>query len=219
MAMSGVLVSHSDIGGRSDPFELRGLDLVGAIAALIAFGPLMLAICLAIRFSGPGDVLFRHTRMGRDGNLFTCYKFRTMHPDSDKLLEALLTRDAQARDEWSRDQKLRSDPRVTWAGRFLRRTSLDELPQIFNVLLGDMSIVGPRPIVAQEAGRYGRYINDYCSIRPGITGLWQVSGRNSTTYRRRVACDVTYARSKSLATDLMIIARTIPTVLIGRGAY
>lgn len=199
--------------------ESRLLDIALAVSALLVFAPMFLMICLAVRLSGPGPILFRHTRVGRGGRLFSCYKFRTMHPDADRLLSTLLARDPALRAEWAREQKLRHDPRVTWAGRFLRRTSLDELPQLLNVLTGTMSVVGPRPIVPQEVERYGRHIHAYLSIRPGITGLWQVTGRNSTTYRRRVACDVTYARSKSLRHDLSIIARTVPAVLLGRGAY
>ncbi len=219
MASMGIFAGPIDVPARGYNVAGRSLDIAVAIAAAIVFGPLTLLICFAIRLSGPGPLLFRHTRVGQGGRLFTCYKFRTMHINADALLKALLARDPQARQEWLRDRKLRRDPRVTWAGGFLRRASLDELPQILNVLLGTMSIVGPRPIVPEETKRYGRYFNAYCSVRPGITGLWQVSGRNMTTYRRRVACDVAYAKSKSVAIDLAIIARTVPAVVFGHGAY
>lgn len=194
------------------------LDTSIAIAALIVFGPLMLLIAAAIKVSNKGPILFRQDRLGEGGQKFKCLKFRTMRTDAEAVLSALLA-DPVARAEWDRDHKMRDDPRITRIGRILRKTSLDELPQIFNVLLGEMSIVGPRPIVAAEAGRYGSYIHAYYSVRPGITGLWQVSGRNQTTYRRRVACDVTYARSRSARGDFVIIARTIPAVLLARGAY
>ena len=197
----------------------RILDVVVASAALVFVAPLMLFIALAVFLSSPGPVLFRQDRLGRGGRTFACLKFRTMRIDSEAILGELLAADPVARAEWQRDQKLRNDPRIFAIGGLLRRISLDELPQLLNVLAGDMSIVGPRPIVASEAFRYRRYIADYFAVRPGITGLWQVSGRNHTTYRRRVACDVAYVRTKSAGNDLRIIAMTVPTVLLARGAY
>ncbi len=197
----------------------RAIDILVAVAALILFAPLMIAIGIAIRVTSGGPAVFRQTRLGMDGREFTCLKFRTMHQNSDALLSALLLDCARSRSEWERDRKLRNDPRIIRLGRSLRRTSLDELPQIFNVLRGDMSIVGPRPIVRAEAARYGRYITSYYQVRPGITGLWQVSGRNATTYRRRVACDVAYARSSCAKTNVAIMFRTVPVVLGARGAY
>lgn len=196
----------------------RALDIGVALAAVVFFAPLMLVIALVIRTSG-GPVLFRQSRIGRGGTDFTCLKFRTMRVDADAILQQLLDRDPAARTEWSRDHKLREDPRVIRFGSLLRKTSLDELPQFFNVLNGSMSIVGPRPIVAAERLRYGRHFSAYCRVRPGITGLWQISGRNTTTYRRRVACDVAYARSRSARRNLQIIIKTIPAVCLGRGAY
>ena len=151
--------------------------------------------------------------------LFKCLKFRSMLVDADRRLQELLAQDPVARAEWERDHKLRDDPRITALGSFLRRSSVDEIPQLFNVLRGEMSLVGPRPIVAAEVPRYRRYINHYCSVTPGITGLWQVSGRNDVSYRRRVALDVTYARSKSLLFDLKILAATVPAVLLRKGSY
>jgi lipopolysaccharide/colanic/teichoic acid biosynthesis glycosyltransferase len=142
-----------------------------------------------------------------------------MRRDSAKLLEDLLSRDPFVKSEWESRQKLRRDPRVSRLGNFLRKTSLDELPQLFNVLSGDMSIVGPRPIVPDEAYRYRRYIRFYYAVKPGITGLWQISGRNHTTYRRRVACDVSYVRNRSPYRDLGIVVATVPVVLLCRGAY
>lgn len=196
----------------------RILDVTVALAAILFFGPLMLVIALAIAASG-GPVLFRQMRLGQGGELFTCLKFRTMYVDAEQLLAEVLANDPVARAGWEREHKLRRDPRVSTVGRFLRKTSLDELPQLFNVLAGSMSIVGPRPIVAAEARRYGRYIQNYCEVRPGITGLWQISGRNETSYRRRVACDVAYVRTKSAVRDLLIIVKTVPAVCMARGAY
>ena len=139
--------------------------------------------------------------------------------DADARLRNLLETSAEARAEWERDHKLRDDPRVIGIGRFLRKTSLDELPQLWNVVRGDMSLVGPRPIVVGEISRYGRYFEHYCAVRPGITGLWQVGGRNDVSYRRRVAYDVTYSRARSCAMNVKIIAYTVPSVLFQRGSY
>lgn len=196
----------------------RALDALIAIAGLVFVAPLMLVVVMLIASSG-GPILFRHERIGRHGKLFGCLKFRTMRVDSDRLLADLLSSDSAARMEWALDHKLRRDPRITAIGGFLRKTSLDELPQLFNVIGGSMSIVGPRPIVPGEAVRYGRHIRSYCRVRPGITGLWQISGRNTTSYRRRVACDVRYVRTKSLVNDLKIMFGTIPAVCVARGAY
>lgn len=198
---------------------IRLLDIVIAVAALVFFLPLMVMIALAILVTGGGPIFFVQARVGRNGVEFRCFKFRTMSNDAEAILAAVLNSNADAYAEWSRFHKLRDDPRVGRLGAILRKTSLDELPQLFNVLRGDMSVVGPRPIVAKEASRYGRYFVSYCAVRPGITGLWQVSGRNDTTYRRRVACDVVYSRNKSAGNDLKIIFKTVPVVLFARGAY
>ena len=197
----------------------RAFDVLIALAALVFVGPLMLVVAGCIYIVDPGPVLFGHQRIGRDGRAFRCWKFRSMVVDADARLAALLGSDPVARSDWQRDHKLRNDPRITIFGRFLRRSSLDELPQLFNVVIGEMSVVGPRPIVAAEAPRYGRYFNDYCRVRPGITGLWQISGRNDVSYRRRVALDVLYVRSKSLVLDLKIVLLTVPRVLLSKGAY
>ncbi|WP_375401950.1 sugar transferase [uncultured Sphingomonas sp.] len=196
----------------------RAIDIVIALAALAFFAPLMILVALTIILSG-GPVLYRQRRVGRGGALFTCFKFRTMHTDADGILARVLEDDPVARAEWDRDRKLRNDPRIIKVGSVLRKTSLDELPQILNVLNGSMSIVGPRPIVQAESHRYGRYLATYCRVRPGITGLWQISGRNGTSYRRRIACDVTYVRSKSAMGDVRILFKTIPAVCLARGAY
>src|SRR5262245_4934456 len=174
---------------------VRVLDIVVAATALVFFAPLFVAISIAIYLSDPGPIFFAHRRIGRGGRAFPCIKFRSMVVDADKRLEELLSSDPRAQFEWQLDHKLKNDPRITALGSFLRRSSLDELPQLVNVLRGEMSIVGPRPIVEAETARYGHKFKAYCKVRPGITGLWQVSGRNNVSYRRRVACDVVYSRS------------------------
>ena len=197
----------------------RILDVLGVCFLLICFAPLMALVALSIYVSDPGPVIFRQKRIGRDGKLFTCLKFRTMAIDAEERLDALLQSNPEARAEWERDHKLRNDPRIVGVGKFLRKSSLDELPQLFNVLRGDMSLVGPRPIVPDEARRYGRYLNDYCQVRPGLTGLWQISGRNDVSYRRRVAFDVLYVRHASASFDVKILLFTVPCVLLSKGSY
>ncbi len=197
----------------------RLMDITVASVALILFLPLMAILAITILLTDPGAIIYAQRRIGRGGRRFSCLKFRTMCVDSEQRLRHLLATDPAARLEWDRDQKLRNDPRITGIGNFLRKTSLDELPQLFNVLRGDMSLVGPRPIVDAEIVRYGRHFDTYCRVRPGITGLWQISGRNHTTYRRRVAIDVSYVRGKCLMFDLRILAVTVPRVLLSRGAY
>lgn len=196
----------------------RFMNIGCALAALVFFIPIMAAIALAILLCDPGPVLFGHARIGRHGRTFRCWKFRTMTSNAEHVLARHLDADADARREWQSTRKLRRDPRVTRIGRLLRRSSLDELPQLLNVLRGEMSIVGPRPITDAEAGRYRRYFVHYCAVRPGITGLWQVTGRSNTSYRRRVATDVAYARSRGLAMDIRIMLLTIPSVLRGDGS-
>lgn len=203
----------------ADDGLIRLFDIAGALGVLVLAFPVMVLVALAVRLTSRGPVLFAHRRVGRGGKRFACFKFRTMVVDADAQLRALLDRDGAARDEWQRSQKLRHDPRVTRIGRFLRRTSLDELPQVFNVLRGDMSLVGPRPIIEAEIPRYGRHFAVYCRVRPGVTGLWQVQRHADTSYRRRVAFDVSFARARSLRLYLLILARTVPAVLIGKGAW
>jgi exopolysaccharide production protein ExoY len=196
----------------------RVLDLLGAVVLTVVFSPLMLAIFLLMRRSG-GSVIYRHRRVGRDGKFFDCLKFRTMVPNADQVLRDLLERDPALKAEWVRDHKLRNDPRITRLGRFLRRTSLDELPQIWNVVRGEMSLVGPRPVIREELLRYGRNVGAYLAAKPGITGLWQVTGRNNTDYRRRVVLDTYYVRNQNLLLDLFILLKTTGVVLRGNGAY
>jgi len=196
----------------------RTLDIAGSLAIGLVFSPLILVIALRMRTDG-GPVLFRHQRIGRDGKPFDCLKFRTMVPNAEQLLRPLLESNPDAKAEWLRDHKLKNDPRVTRLGRFLRKTSLDELPQLWNVLRGEMSLVGPRPIVREEMLRYGRYLRTYVAAKPGVTGLWQVMGRNDTDYRRRVVMDTYYVRKHTILMDLRILLRTVRVVIWGHGAY
>lgn len=196
----------------------RTIDFSLALVALFALAPLMLIICLAIRYSDRGPAIFRQTRVGRGGRRFTCFKFRSMVLDTEEALRRHLEADPEAEREWRESQKLRSDPRVTRMGLFLRRSSLDELPQIFNILSGDMSFVGPRPIVPSECARYGKHLSDYMSVRPGLTGPWQIGGRSDCSYAERVRLDAEYARNWRVATDIAIIVKTVPIVLSQRGS-
>ncbi|CAN7337877.1 sugar transferase [Phenylobacterium sp. LjRoot219] len=189
-----------------------------ALLALIFVLPLMLATALAVLLQDGGPVLFRQQRIGRGGETFACLKFRTMVVDAEARLAELLSRDAAALEEWEREQKLRKDPRITQLGRFLRVSSIDELPQLINVLRGEMNLVGPRPIVESEIARYGRRFRCYGAVKPGITGLWQVSGRNDVAYATRVALDTLYALRRSPGLDLWIIYRTVPAVLFRQGS-
>jgi lipopolysaccharide/colanic/teichoic acid biosynthesis glycosyltransferase len=201
------------------PAAKRMLDVLGAGALLLLTLPVFLVIALLVRRDG-GRVFYAHQRVGRGGRLFGCLKFRSMVADADRRLADLLERDPVALAEWQATRKLKNDPRVTWIGRFLRASSLDELPQLINVLKGDMSLVGPRPVQAAElAAFYGAAAQHYLSVRPGITGPWQVSGRNDTSYAQRVALDVAYATHPSLLNDVKILLRTPLAVLARRGAY
>ena len=198
---------------------IAAADFALALLALMLLAPLMLAMAAAISLQDGAPPIFAHRRYGRGGRTFLCYKFRSMAADSDARLARLLANDPVARAEWLRDHKLRRDPRVTMLGRVLRKLSIDELPQLFNVLRGEMSLVGPRPIVAAEVRRYGRRFSDYCEIKPGITGLWQISGRNDVGYRRRVAMDSMLARRLSPRLYGRLLVGTVRIVLTGHGAY
>ena len=192
-------------------------DVVLALVLIALSLPLMLVIAALIRLDG-APALFAHERIGADGRRFKCLKFRSMVRDPQRVLDQVLASDPIARQEWAERQKLAVDPRVTRIGRFLRASSLDELPQLFNVLRLDMSLVGPRPIVADEVGRYGTDIDYYFKTRPGLTGLWQVSGRSDTTYEQRIELDRLYVKNWCLSEDVTIILRTLPAVLSQRGA-
>lgn len=197
----------------------RAMDLVMAFPVLVLVSPLLMAIYALLKIFDPGPALFTQQRIGRDGQAFVVYKFRTMRVDAAERLQHLLANDPQAAAEWAEFQKLRNDPRVTLLGRFLRKSSLDELPQLLNIVRGEMSVIGPRPVTASEMQRYGADLPYYTAVRPGVLGLWQVRGRNTLTYPQRVAFDVQYVKTWSVWQDVKIILMAIPVVLLGRGAY
>jgi undecaprenyl-phosphate galactose phosphotransferase len=194
------------------------LNRAAGVLLLLMLSPLLVFVSIALWRADGAPILFGHYRVGLDGKVFKCLKFRTMRRNSQELLAELLERDPAARAEWERDQKLSRDPRVTPIGDFLRRTSLDELPQLLNVVRGEMALVGPRPITVQELTRYGRVRWHYLAVKPGMTGLWQVSGRNRTTYDERVDLDRTYVESRSMWLNLRILARTVKVVVTRDGA-
>lgn len=198
---------------------IRAFDIVVSLIVIAVFLPLLLLLALLVGLASPGPVLFWQQRVGRGGALFPCLKFRTMVVDAQAQLDRLLAESPEAREEWARDQKLRNDPRITWIGQILRKSSLDELPQLFNILVGQMSFVGPRPIVENEIVRYGSRFQNYCSVRPGLTGLWQISGRNDVSYAMRVRLDSLYAQRQSLTLNIGICFRTIPALMGSRGCY
>jgi Undecaprenyl-phosphate galactose phosphotransferase WbaP len=198
----------------------RLFDLISVVVILALFGWLMLIIAGAVRLSSGSNVIYGHTRVGRKGRQFQCYKFRSMVSNSDDVLRQLLETDPEAREQWERDFKLKDDPRITRIGRFIRRTSLDELPQLWNVLKGDMSVVGPRPVVQAEFDQYyGNARQHYLSVSPGLTGLWQVSGRSDLDYEQRVQLDKTYVENWNVFSDFLIVMRTVKVMVVGRGAY
>ncbi|WP_035058811.1 undecaprenyl-phosphate galactose phosphotransferase WbaP [Andreprevotia chitinilytica] len=198
----------------------RAFDLFGAGVGLLLLSPLFAFVAVQIkRQGGPGAVFFGHVRVGMNGAPFKCWKFRTMVHNSQEVLENLLASSAEARAEWDKDFKLKNDPRITPIGAFLRKTSLDEIPQLWNVIKGEMSLVGPRPIITEELERYGDKVDFYLEARPGLTGLWQVSGRNDVSYAERVALDAWYVKNWNLWYDVAIVCKTIKTVTRGSGAY
>jgi undecaprenyl-phosphate galactose phosphotransferase len=197
----------------------RIIDVVLSALILIVAAPAMIFTWVLVRLDG-GPAIYSHVRVGQHGREFRCHKFRTMVVDSDAVLARHLAENAAARSEWAASRKLKDDPRVTRLGRFLRKTSLDEMPQLLNVLRGEMSLVGPRPIIRAELEtHYGvEGASAYMSVRPGLTGLWQVSGRSDVDYRKRVALDTDYVRNASLARDMMILCQTVKVVLLQKGA-
>jgi exopolysaccharide production protein ExoY len=199
------------------PPTSRVMDVIIAATLLVILLPVLAFIAIFLKLAERGPVFFAHRRVGLYGRSFDCLKFRTMCVDADQRLVRVLAKDDALLREWVSTQKLHCDPRVTRFGQILRNTSLDELPQLINVLRGEMSLVGPRPIVEDEMRRYGRYAALYISVRPGLTGLWQVTRNARTSYRRRVATDVLYVQSRTLAFDIKILLATIPAVLVGNG--
>jgi exopolysaccharide production protein ExoY len=191
----------------------RVIDIMIAGTTLFLLAPIMLMVAALIYLTQGGSVVFAQPRVGFGRNMFRCFKFRTMVPDAEERLAAHLAANPEAAREWQETQKLKNDPRVTWLGRFLRKSSIDELPQLINVLRGEMSCIGPRPIVANELSRYGDYAEEYAMTRPGLTGIWQVSGRSNTTYTQRVQMDRYYARRWSLMLDLKILFLTVPALV------
>lgn len=204
----------------SDPagFIYLQANKLAALLLLCLFSPLMLVIALLVARRDGMPIFFGHYRVGLNGKLFRCLKFRTMYRDSAQMLADLLRDDPIARAEWAQHNKLSRDPRITPVGDFLRRTSLDELPQLINVLRGEMTLVGPRPITVEELCRYGRVRWNYLSVLPGMTGLWQVSGRSDTTYEERVALDLRYVEKRSVWLDAMILLKTVKVVLARDGS-
>ncbi|BBB91617.1 MAG TPA: undecaprenyl-phosphate galactose phosphotransferase WbaP [Methylomusa anaerophila] len=197
----------------------RIFDIVLATFGGIAIAPLLLSISVIIYLDSPGPVIFSHKRVGPNGKMFGCYKFRTMEINAQEVLQQYLSANPDAKEEWEKDFKLKNDPRITRIGKFLRQTSLDELPQLLNVLKGEMSLVGPRPIVQEEISKYGDYILDYYLVRPGMTGFWQVHGRNDVEYAERVQMDSWYVRNWSMWLDVVLLLKTLKTIYNKNGAY
>ena len=200
-------------------FIKRSLDILLVLVSAPVILPLLAIVVAAVRLSSPGPIFFSHRRIRRHGTFFTMWKFRTMCTNSSEILENYLAAHPEARAEWRRTHKLRHDPRITRVGAILRRTSLDELPQLWNIFNGSMTLVGPRPIVAAEVEKYGEYFADYCLVKPGLTGLWQVSGRSAVDYPERVKLDRRYAHNWSLRGDLNILLKTFGAVINQDGAY
>ena len=198
----------------------RLFDLAFSMTVMVLGAPIFFLIALIVKLTSDGPAFFAHERIGRGGNRFPCYKFRTMHPDAEERLQHLLETNPSLRHEWETTYKLKNDPRVTWIGKFLRKTSLDELPQFWNVLRGDLSVVGPRPVTENELHQeIGPHAARFLTIRPGLTGPWQVSGRNDTSYHDRIRFDIHYIRHRSFTWDLYLILLTIPAMISTRGAY
>jgi len=208
--------------GLASPFNRMVKRIFDVVAALLLLG-LLVPICVIVSFMimrDGGPIFFAHERIGRNGRIFKCFKFRTMVRDAGAALEQVFTSDPAAREEWLRTRKLKNDPRITRIGRLLRHTSIDELPQLINVLLGEMSLVGPRPVVQQELHEhYKGDTSHYLFVRPGLTGLWQISGRSRTDYEQRVRLDSSYVRNWSFWADITILLRTVPVVISCQGAY
>jgi exopolysaccharide production protein ExoY len=212
--------SASNLDGRQGNFIAKSsFDFSLAIVAIFFLLPLLALIVTILLATQGRPVLIRHRRIGRGGKSFPCFKFRTMVTDGDEVLRKHLSLIPEAREEWNATRKLKSDPRVTPVGAVLRKSSIDELPQLLNILRGEMSLVGPRPIVQDEAVHYGDDFEEYTRVRPGLTGLWQISGRNDVSYQARVRMDVNYVSQRTFTGDLVILAKTVPAVLRSRGCY
>lgn len=198
----------------------RIFDILFSLIVLVLGSPIFILLALLVKATSRGPAFFVHERIGRGGCRFQCYKFRTMHPNAEERLQDILHSNPQFASEWNTHYKLKNDPRVTWLGSFLRKTSLDELPQFWNVLKGDLSVVGPRPVTESELkNELGPYATRFLSIRPGLTGPWQVSGRNNVSFAQRIRFDIHYIRHQSFTWDLYLILLTIPAMITTRGAY
>jgi undecaprenyl-phosphate galactose phosphotransferase len=222
LPLSEIITQFPPCNSRAYRVTKRTLDFIIAASMMVCLSPFLLVVALRIKMSARQQgarAFFGHTRIGKHGKPFQCYKFRTMIPNAETILGTYLANNLEAREEWARDQKLKNDPRITPIGHFLRRTSLDELPQLWNVVRGDMSLVGPRPVVYEELQRYGDDLPYYLSVRPGVTGLWQISGRNDIEYAQRVALDKQYVLNRTLWGDLKILFKTALVLLKGKGAY
>lgn len=215
---TALLKVQNRLMSRRSQYTKRLSDVIIGTVCLILFSPMFLGLWYLIRRDG-GPMLFKHRRIGREGKEFDCYKFRSMVSDNQDVLDRYLEKNPDQQAEWTASRKLKHDPRVTKIGHYLRRTSIDELPQLINVLKGEMSLIGPRPIVQDELHLYGQFRDYYLSMTPGMTGLWQVSGRTDTTYNERVRLDVWYTRNWSLWTDLVVLIKTVKTLIGRHGAY
>lgn len=204
---------------RSHNFMKRLFDIGFSVSILVLLMPVFLLIALIIFVCSPGNVLYSQIRLGRGGKPFKCFKFRTMHLDADHRLKEILQKNPLLRAEWEKNQKLKIDPRVFSFGHFLRKFSLDELPQFWNVVKGDLSVVGPRPYMAKQRKELGPLAYKILSVRPGVTGLWQTSGRSSTTFHERIALDAQYVDELSFRSDLRLIIKTIPEIFFSKNAY
>lgn len=214
-----ILEVKNNLAQRRNRLFKRIFDITATVIGGILILPVIAIVAILIYLDSPGPIVFGHKRVGQGGKEFPCYKFRSMVPNAQEALEIYLKENPEAREEWERDFKLKDDPRVTKIGKFLRKTSLDELPQLWNVLIGDMSLVGPRPIVRAEVEKYGEYINDFYLVPPGITGVWQVSGRSDTTYEERVLMDSWYVHNWSVWIDIVYLVKTVFAVIKSKGAY
>lgn len=209
-------------GAISEPIgrsSKRIVDVIIASTALLVLSPLLLIVAIIVKFSDGGPVFYSHTRIGLGGASFKCLKFRTMKTDAGAHLTELLNANPEAKIEWEATRKLKNDPRVTVVGGILRESSIDELPQLINIVKGEMSLVGPRPITCEELPLYGEHVSSYMAGRPGLTGHWQISGRNDVSYQQRVSLDVQYLQNWSLAWDFVIMAKTVPVLFSHRGSY
>lgn len=198
----------------------RSFDVLFSLSVLLFFFPLYVAVALAIKSTSKGPIFYRALRVGRGGIIFSCWKFRTMFQDADRRLKEMLAKSREMREEWEKYWKLKEDPRVTAVGKILRKTSLDELPQFWNVLMGELSVVGPRPVTFEEITKYyGDKAEKILSLRPGITGLWQTSGRSLLTFEERVLLEESYVEKRSFLLDLKLIAKTVPSIFFSKEAF